>query len=82
MTFDEAVAAIDMNVLEDDKVFFTAQVKEAIAQDGHFTPYGFAVPSVYPEASEMRKQFTSDKYADIDNWTQKDWINNWIAYML
>ena len=83
MTFDEAVAAIPMDVLESDKADFTAQVKAAIAEDGFFDPTpAFSIPSRYPEAAEMRKQFTSDKYADIDNWTQEDWVNNWIAYML
>jgi hypothetical protein len=82
MTFDEAVAAIDMGILEFDKPNFTAQVKQAIAEDGYFTPWGFSIPSKYPEAEEIRKQFTPERYANIDNWTQQDWIDNWIAFML
>lgn len=84
MTFEEAVAAIDMNLLRRDIPEFTKIVKSRIERDGFFTP-SWNTPQMnsdYPEVWEIRKKMTPEHYANIDNWTEKDFIDNWIAWMI
>lgn len=84
MTFEEAVAAIDLDRVRADITNFTKVVKDRIARDGEFSPHWeFAhMYSHYPEVWEIRRKMTPEHYANIDNWTEKDFIDNWIAWMI
>lgn len=79
MTFDEAVKAIDMEWLERDKKNFRKLMRE---KNYIFDPSeSFSmIRTEYPEVLEIRKKMTPEKYADIENWSQEDWINHWIAW--
>lgn len=81
MTFEEAVAAIDMDWLERDKPFFldSIRVKNYIFDP---TPSFDLMHTDYPEVLEIRKKMTPEKYANIEQWSQEDWIDHWIAWML
>ena len=81
MTFDEAVQAIDMDRLERDKRNFRKMMKE---KNYVFDPSdSFAMMGTeYPEVLEIRKKMTPEKYANIKKWSQEDWIDHWIAWML
>jgi hypothetical protein len=82
MTFEEAVAAIDMDLLRKDVPEFIKIVKDRIARDGEFIAPWEDMNSEYPEVFEMRKKMNSEHYANIDNWTEKDFVDNWIAWMI
>lgn len=81
MTFDEAVAAIDMDWLERDKEGFRNLVR---SKNYVYDPtWEFdRIKTNYPEVLEIRKAMTPERYANIEQWDQSDWIDNWIAWML
>lgn len=81
MTFDEAVAAIDMDWLERDKAGFIDLVR---SKNYQYDPsWEFErIRTQYPEVLEIRKKMTPEKYANIEQWSQEDWIDHWISWMV
>jgi hypothetical protein len=81
MTFDEAVESIDMDWLERDKENFLSKIRDAnYVYDP--APYFALIKTQYPEVLEIRKQMTPEVYANIEQWTQEDWVKHWISWML
>jgi|688.fasta_scaffold757029_1 hypothetical protein len=81
MTFEEAVAEIDMDWLERDKQGFIQAIRDSkYIYDP--SPDFALIRTEYPEVFEIRKTMTPERYANIEQWTQEDWIDHWIAWMI
>ena len=81
MTFEEAVAAIDMDWLERDKKGFIQAIRDNNYVYDPSTAFSL-IHTEYPEVLEIRKKMTPERYANIEQWTQDDWIEHWIAWMV
>jgi hypothetical protein len=81
MTFEEAVEAIDMDWLERDKEGFRNLVRSQNYIYDPSTQFD-RIKTKYPEVIEIRKTMTPERYANIEQWTQEDWVDNWISWML
>lgn len=81
MTFEEAVAAMDLDWMERDKENFIQVIRD---HNYIYDPtYLFSMKRTeYPEVLEIRKKMTPERYANIEQWSQDDWIEHWIAWMV